>query len=132
MAVQDRFDDGEIMNTEQARCVADDFGRTVDWEALSHAGVEPDEVFGDDALTERISSADIDSLVGAIDRCRGATEVVLSIFNLDGGLPDEQMGCFASRITATSARDLLRLIVADDVGGFRGSDGEVLLATCSV
>ena len=129
-AVVDQFDDGTIMNRDQAQCVADDVAGKIDWQALDSAGIEPDEVFGDGPLGERLSSEEIDAVVAAVDTCRNAGAVVLAIFEDQGQMEDQQISCFASRLTQTAARDLLRLIISDDQSSFAGSEGELVLGIC--
>lgn len=130
LAVVDQFNDGTIMNRDQAECVAEDLDGKIDWRALESAGVEPDEVFGDGPLGDRLSSAEIDAVVAAVDTCRNAGAVVLAIFGDQGQMEDQQISCFVSRITQQAARDLLRLIISDDQSEFAGSEGEILLGIC--
>ena len=129
-AVAERFDDGVVMDTEQARCVADDVAREIDWATAEAGGLSPGELFGDVPLSDQLSGADIDALVVAVDGCRGAGEVVLSIFADQGSMGEAQLSCFASRMTPDSGRALLRLIIADDLATFAGSEGELLLGIC--
>lgn len=129
-AVVTQFDDGEIMNTDQATCVANAVEPSIDWQALDTKGLGPDEVFADTALTERLDGGEIDALIESIDTCRGAADVVLAIFQLDGAMEELQLGCFASQMTQQSSHDLLRLIMADDQAAFTGSEGELLLGIC--
>ena len=129
-AVADRFDDGVLMDTEQARCVADDVAQYIDWAAAEAGGLIPSDLFGDVALSDQLSGSDIDALILAIDGCRGAEEIVLSIFADQGSMGEAQLSCFASRMTPAAARSLLRLIIADDLATFTGSEGEVLLGIC--
>ncbi len=130
LAVVGQFDDGTIMNRDQAQCVADDLGAKIDWQALDSAGVEPDEVFGDGPLSDRLASEEIDAVVAAVDACRNAGDVVLQIFRDQGQMEDQQISCFASRLTQTAAHDLLRLIISDDQSSFAGSEGEIVLGIC--
>ena len=129
-AVAARFDDGEILDTVEARCVADGVAESIDWQTISTAGVAPDQLFGDDPLGEQLNPAEIDSLIAAIDDCHGAGDIVLQIFASQGQMDASQLGCFASQMTQRSARDLLRLIIADDQPTFAGSEGDVLLGVC--
>lgn len=129
-AVAERFDDGVVMDTEQARCVADDVATGIDWATAEARGLSPSDLFGDVRLSDQLSGLDIDALILAIDGCRGASDVVLSIFADQGSMGPAQLSCFASRMTPAAARSLLRLIIADDLATFTGSDGEVLLGAC--
>jgi hypothetical protein len=130
LAVVDQFDDGTIMNRDQAQCVADDLDGKIDWRSLESGGIEPDEVFGDGPLGDRLSSDEIDAVVAAVDTCRNAGAVVLAVFEEQGQMGAQQISCFASRLTQPSARDLLRLIISDDQSAFTGSEGEILLGIC--
>lgn len=129
-AVAARFDDGEIMDTVEARCVADGVAESIDWQTISTEGVAPDQLFGDDPLTEQLNPAEIDSLIASIDDCHGAGDIVLQIFAGQGQMDASQLGCFANQMTQRSARDLLRLIIAEDQATFAGGEGDVLLGVC--
>ncbi len=129
-AVAERFDDGVVMDTGQARCVADEVAREIDWATAEASGLTPGDLFGDVSLSDQLPGPDIDALILAIDGCRGAGEVVLSIFADQGSMGEAQLSCFASRITPDSGRALLRLIIADDLATFAGSEGELLLGIC--
>lgn len=129
-AVAGRFDDGEIMDSVHARCVADGVAESIDWRLVSETGIEAGELFDQDPWTQQLSSSEIDALVSSIDDCRGAGDVVLAIFRSQGQMEELQIGCFASQMSPQSARDLLRLIIADDEKTFVGSEGEILLGVC--
>ncbi|MFQ5558871.1 MAG: hypothetical protein ACE5GB_15360 [Acidimicrobiales bacterium] len=129
--VVERFDDGQIMDTSQAECVADEVVDRIDWSAVEGRGYEPRELFTDEPLLDQLTSADVGVLIDGIDTCRGADTVVLAIFGLQLDLDGDQVRCMATTITPDSSRDLLRLILTGDEAGFAGSGGELLLATCS-
>ncbi len=131
-AVVERFDDGQIMNTEQAECVGQDVRESIDWDGVSERGFSGDTIFGDGEFSDRFTPSDTTALIDAIDECRGADEVVLAIFVIQLGMDREQFACFADHMNEAASVDLLRLIIADGdtEGEFADSEGAVLLNLC--
>ena len=130
-SVIDRFDDGEIMDNEQATCVGEAVRDDIDWDKIEASGITGESLFDTDTeFSDRFSESDTTALISAIDECRGADEVVLAIFASQLLMEPDQLGCYSDLMTEESSKDLLRLILADAEEEFKDREGAVLVGLC--